>query len=81
MKVFFDTNVYIAEALLGQMAEQLVEATERASWRTYASLYMLDELERVLTVKLGFSRRLAVAGRPVRECRCPDRRWGGVRSS
>jgi uncharacterized protein len=63
MKVFFDTNVYIAEALLGQMAEQLVEATERASWRTYASLYMLDELERVLTVKLGYSRRLAVLSR------------------
>ena len=63
MKVFFDTNVYVAEALLGQMAEQLVEATERASWRTYASLYLLDELERVLTVKLGFSRRLAVLSR------------------
>lgn len=63
MKVFFDTNVYVAEALLGRMAEQLVEATERASWRTYASLYMLDELERVLTVKLGFSRRLAVLSR------------------
>ncbi len=47
MKVFFDTNVYVAEALLGQMAEQLIEATERASWRTYASLYMLDEVERV----------------------------------
>ncbi len=59
MKVFFDTNVCVAEALLGQMAEQLLEATERASWRIYASLYLLDELERVLTEKLGFSRRLA----------------------
>jgi hypothetical protein len=31
MKVFFDSNVYVAEALLGQVAEQLLEATERAS--------------------------------------------------
>jgi putative PIN family toxin of toxin-antitoxin system len=59
MKVFFDTNVYVAEALLGLMAQQLLEATERASWRIYASRYLLDELARVLTEKLGFSRRLA----------------------
>jgi putative PIN family toxin of toxin-antitoxin system len=63
MKVFFDTNVYVAEALLGQVAEPLIEATERASWRIYASLYLLDELERVLTKKLGFSRRLALLSR------------------
>jgi putative PIN family toxin of toxin-antitoxin system len=59
MKIFFDTNVYVAEALLGQMAEQLLEATERISWRVYASPYLLDELERVLTENLGFSPRLA----------------------
>jgi hypothetical protein len=27
MKVFFDTNVYVAEALLGQVAEQLERFT------------------------------------------------------
>jgi uncharacterized protein len=59
VKVFFDTNVYVAEALLGQVAEEIIEATERASWRMYASSYLLDELERVLVEKLGFSRRLA----------------------
>jgi predicted nucleic acid-binding protein len=63
MKVFFDTNVYIAEALLGQMAEQLLEATERASWRICSSLYPLDKLGRVLTEKLGFSHRLAYLSR------------------
>jgi predicted nucleic acid-binding protein len=62
MKVFFDTNVYVAEALLGEMAEQLIEATERASWRIYASAYLLDELQRVLVEKLEFSRRLASLG-------------------
>jgi predicted nucleic acid-binding protein len=40
-----------------------IEATQRASWRTFASLSLLDELERVLTLKLGFSRRLAVLSR------------------
>jgi len=33
MKVFFDTNVYVAEALLGSAAERMVEATSNASWR------------------------------------------------
>ena len=59
MKIFFDTNVYIAEALLGETAEELLAATEQASWRIHASRYLLDELERVMTEKLGFSRRLA----------------------
>jgi len=59
MKVFFDTCVYAAEALLGGGAEKMLEATERASWRISASAYLLDELERVLTEKLHFSDRLA----------------------
>ncbi len=59
MKVFFDTNVYIAEALLGQAAEQMIEATERAGWRIFASEYLLDEITRVTADELGFSRRLA----------------------
>ena len=63
MKVFFDTNVCVAEALLGEMAEQIIEVTERASWRIYSSTYLLDELQRVLVEKLGFSRRLAVLSR------------------
>ena len=59
MKVFFDTCVYAAEALLGEGAQQILEATERAGWRVYISSYLLDELERVLTVKLGFASRLS----------------------
>jgi putative PIN family toxin of toxin-antitoxin system len=58
MKVFFDTNVYVAEALLGGAAEQLVAATIKAQWRVFCSGYVLDETERVLTEKLGFSRRV-----------------------
>ena len=46
MKIFFDTNVYVAEALLGEVAEEMLAATERASWRIYVSTYVVDELER-----------------------------------
>ena len=59
MKVFFDTNVYLAEALLGQAAERLLDATVKGSWRIFASDYLLEELERVMK-RLSFSRRLAV---------------------
>ena len=62
MKIFFDTNVYVAEALLGEAAEEMLAATERASWRIYASSHVLDELERVIT-DLGFSKRLASLSR------------------
>jgi putative PIN family toxin of toxin-antitoxin system len=63
MKVFFDTNVYVAEALLGEAAEQMVQATQDASWRIYTCREQLDELERVLTEELEFSRRLASLSR------------------
>jgi predicted nucleic acid-binding protein len=59
MKVFFDTNVYIAEALLGAAAESMIAATEAASWRIYVSETVLDEVQRVLVDRLGCSRRLA----------------------
>jgi putative PIN family toxin of toxin-antitoxin system len=59
MKVFFDTCVYVAEALLGEGAQQMLEATERAKWRVCVSSYLLDELEQVLTTKLGFASRLS----------------------
>ena len=63
MKVFFDTNVYVAEALLGGAAEQMVAATIAARWRVFSSDYVLDETERVITEKLGFSRRFALLTR------------------
>lgn len=63
MKIFFDTNVYVAEALLGRTAEQMLDATERGSWRIYTSAYVGEELQRVLTEALDFSRRLAILSR------------------
>ncbi|MDZ4658839.1 MAG: putative toxin-antitoxin system toxin component, PIN family [Bythopirellula sp.] len=64
MKVFFDTNVYVAEALLGDAAERMLVATILARWRIFCSRYVLDETQRVLTEKLGFSQAL---GRITRE--------------
>jgi putative PIN family toxin of toxin-antitoxin system len=58
MKVFFDTNVYAAEAILGGAAEELVNATVRVRWRIYISEQILEETRRVLVEKLGFSHRL-----------------------
>ena len=63
MKVFFDTNVYVAEALLGETAQQLVEATLAAAWRIYTTPEVLHEIERVLPDRLGSSRRFAVLTR------------------
>jgi predicted nucleic acid-binding protein len=63
MKIFFDTNVYVAETLLGEAAAEMLAVTEKASWRICASVYVLDELERVITEELGFSRRLASLSR------------------
>jgi len=40
MKIFFDTNVYISEALLGATeggAAKIIAACRRAKWRTYVS--------------------------------------------
>lgn len=59
MKVFFDTNVYVAEALLGSAASQMLDATVAASWRIFVSHYVLDESERVLGEYLHFPKRLA----------------------
>jgi putative PIN family toxin of toxin-antitoxin system len=63
MKVYFDTNVYVAEALLGQAASALLEATAKAGWRTYTNSYLLAELERVMVERLACSRRFAILTR------------------
>lgn len=63
MKVFFDTNVYVAEALLGDAAARMLEATSRASWRIFISPYTLDEIERVMVERLHSSRRFALLTR------------------
>lgn len=60
MKIFFDTNVYVAETLLGEGAQRLFESTLRGRWRIFTSAYVLNEVGHVLVDDLGFSRRLAI---------------------
>jgi putative PIN family toxin of toxin-antitoxin system len=59
MKVFFDTNVYVAEALDGRAAVEMLLATRRAGWRIHCSSYVTDEIRRVLVENLGFPPALA----------------------
>jgi len=59
MKVFFDANGYVAEAIMGKAARQIIEATRRGRWRIYTSLYVVDETSHVLWDDFGFSRHLA----------------------
>lgn len=53
MKVFFDTNVYVAQALRGDAATKAIAATHGARWRVYVNQKVLDELYRVLVEQLG----------------------------
>jgi len=41
MKVFFDTNVYVAEALLGDAAGRMLEATSKSSHSLHERLLPL----------------------------------------
>jgi putative PIN family toxin of toxin-antitoxin system len=59
MKVVFDTNVYIAEALGGDNATRLLSSTVRAAWRIYISRYIVDEMTAVMIDDLRLSRRSA----------------------
>jgi putative PIN family toxin of toxin-antitoxin system len=59
MKVFFDSNVYIAEALLGRAASRMLHATSRARWRIYSSDHIIKEVARVMVEDLDFSKRFA----------------------
>ena len=59
MKVFFDTNVYVAEALLGKGAEKIQRAVSCARYRIYANDYVVEETMHVLTDYFGMSKHLA----------------------
>lgn len=70
MKVLFDTNIYISEALVGGLAEVVIGATLGARWRVFVSPYILDEIERVLRDKLNLGARIAATARQRVRRRC-----------
>ena len=59
MKIFFDTNVYVADAIGGRAAREMIDATLRERWRIYSSTYVVEETAHVLIDYFGFSQRLA----------------------
>lgn len=59
MKVFFDTNVYVAEALGGRASAAAIELSLAARWRVYSTPHVLTELRRVLQEERLVSTRLA----------------------
>jgi putative PIN family toxin of toxin-antitoxin system len=52
MKVVFDTNILVSAARKSTAARRALDATALARWRIYASVAILDELERVLLTYL-----------------------------
>jgi putative PIN family toxin of toxin-antitoxin system len=67
MKIFFDTNVYVADAIGGQAARTMIDATLQQRWRIYSSNYVVKETAHVLVDYFGFSPRLAyLIGRKIR---------------
>jgi putative PIN family toxin of toxin-antitoxin system len=63
MKIFFDSNVYVAEALLGEGAETIMKAVTHAHWRIYTNQYVIDETAHVLTDYLGKSKQFVALTR------------------
>jgi uncharacterized protein len=57
MKILFDTNIYVSEALVGGLAQRIINAAILARWRIYADDYLLDETQRVLSDKLELGAR------------------------
>lgn len=49
MKIFFDSNVYVTEALFGEGAEQIMGAVARARWRVYVNRHVIEETAHVLS--------------------------------
>jgi uncharacterized protein len=63
MKIVFDTNVYISEALTGGLSEAVIDATVGSRWRIFVSEYLIDEFERVMLHELGRPRRFVALAR------------------
>jgi uncharacterized protein len=51
VKIVFDTNVYVSQAMSNGAAHRVVEATFAARWRVFASESLLAELTRILRDK------------------------------
>src|SRR5258708_22870506 len=55
MKIVFDTNVYIAAALRGGFAEDIIALADNGAVTLLTSIEILSELEKKLLSKFNFS--------------------------
>ncbi len=59
MKVVLDSNIYISAFLRDRSPERIIELGRATNFRIFSSLYIVDEVRRVLHEKLGTSERFA----------------------
>lgn len=61
MKVLFDTNVHVSDAIYGGGATRAIMATLEARWKIFVCPTILTELERVIPTKFNRSQSFANA--------------------
>lgn len=61
MKVLFDTNVHVSDAVYGGGATRAITATLNARWKIFVCPTILTELDRVIRTKFNRSQSFANA--------------------
>jgi uncharacterized protein len=60
VKVVLDSNVYVSAFGFDAGPERIIELGLATRFKIYSSLYIIDEVKRVLHQKLGMSERFAI---------------------
>lgn len=60
MKVVLDSNIYVSAFLFDRDPERIVNLGIASRFKVYSSLYIIEEVKRVLHEKLGTSERFAI---------------------
>jgi hypothetical protein len=59
VKVVLDSNIYVSAFGFDRGPEQIIDLGRATNFKIYTSLYIVQEVKRVLVEKLGFSERFA----------------------
>jgi len=60
VKVVLDSNVYVSAFLWDKGPERIINLGLAARFKVYSSLYIIEEVKRVLHEKLGMSERFSI---------------------
>ena len=60
MKVVLDSNIYVSAFAFDRGPERIIDLGLATNFKIYSSLYIVDEVRRVLHEKLGMSERFAI---------------------